>query len=136
MTKKEIIKQELQSIVEVLDGSYQMGIDKPSFIKREIKVVDLDKLAEFLVKYIDIKAEDLIRKSLAEKEALVKELQGAIDKINTLSGLIPICAWCKKIRNDQGYWQTVEQYVSEHSRAEFSHSMCPDCEKKYFPEKE
>ena len=83
-----------------------------------------------------IKAEELIRTSLAEKEAMVKELQGAIDKIKTLSGLIPICAWCKKVRDDKGYWQTVEQYMSEHSQAEFTHSMCPDCEKKYFPQKE
>jgi ABC-type sugar transport system permease subunit len=76
------------------------------------------------------------KKTLAEKEALVKELHGALDKINTLSGLIPICSWCKKIRNDQGYWQTVEHYIAEHSQAEFTHGMCPDCAKKYFPEKE
>jgi hypothetical protein len=51
-------------------------------------------------------------------------------KIRTLTGLIPI----KKIRDDRGYWQTVEQYIQEHSKAEFTHGMCPDCQKKYFPE--
>jgi CheY-like chemotaxis protein len=70
----------------------------------------------------------------SEREALIKELQEAIAKIKTLSGLIPICAWCKKIRDDQGYWQTVEQYIKEHSPAEFTHSICPECQKKYFPE--
>jgi len=54
-----------------------------------------------------------------------------MSKIKTLSGLIPICAWCKKIRNDQGYWQTVEHYIEEHSQAEFTHGMCPDCQKKF-----
>jgi CheY-like chemotaxis protein len=69
-----------------------------------------------------------------QREALIKELQEAMSKIKTLSGLIPICAWCKKIRDDQGYWQTVEQYVKEHSQAEFTHGMCPECQKKYMPE--
>jgi hypothetical protein len=57
-----------------------------------------------------------------------------MSKIKTLTGLIPICAWCKKIRDDRGYWQTVEQYIREHSQADFTHGMCPDCQKKYFPE--
>ena len=69
-----------------------------------------------------------------EKDAFIKKLQDAAAKINTLSGLIPMCAWCKKIRNDQGYWQGVEQYISEHSKADFTHSICADCQKKYFPE--
>jgi two-component system, response regulator PdtaR len=66
-----------------------------------------------------------------EREKLLRELQEAMSKIKTLSGLIPICAWCKKIRDDKGYWHTVEQYVEEHSQAEFTHGMCPDCQKKY-----
>ena len=69
----------------------------------------------------------------SEREALIKELQEALAKIKTLSGLIPICAWCKKIRDDKGYWQAVEEYIQEHSKAEFTHGMCPECEKKYFP---
>jgi CheY-like chemotaxis protein len=69
-----------------------------------------------------------------QREVLIKDLQEAMSKIKTLSGLIPICAWCKKIRDDQGYWQTVEQYVKEHSQADFTHGMCPECQKKYMPE--
>jgi ABC-type multidrug transport system fused ATPase/permease subunit len=82
------------------------------------------------------RAENLIRTTLAEKEIMANKLQSALAEIKTLSGLVPICAWCKKIRDDKGYWQTVEQYVSEHSQAEFTHSMCPECAKKYFDENE
>jgi CheY-like chemotaxis protein len=70
----------------------------------------------------------------AERERLIAELQDALATIKTLSGLIPICAWCKQIRNDKGYWQAVEQYIRERSTAEFTHSICPDCMRKFFPE--
>jgi len=70
----------------------------------------------------------------AEREQLIAELQEALAKVETLSGLIPICAWCKKIRDDVGYWQAVEKYIEEHSRAEFTHGICPECLKKVYPE--
>ena len=63
-----------------------------------------------------------------------EELQKALAKIKTLSGLLPICASCKKIRDDQGYWTQLESYISEHSEAEFTHGCCPDCMKKLYPE--
>ncbi len=69
-----------------------------------------------------------------EREELITELQEALATIKTLSGLIPICAWCKQIRNDTGYWQAVEQYIAEHSKAEFTHGICPKCQEKYFPD--
>ena len=56
-----------------------------------------------------------------------RELQEALAKVKTLSGLLPICSNCKKIRDDRGYWQQVERYVQDHSQAEFTHSLCPDC---------
>ena len=62
-----------------------------------------------------------------------KELEDALEEIKTLSGFIPICAHCKKIRDDKGYWNQVEQYISKHSEAKFSHSICPDCMKKLYP---
>ena len=62
------------------------------------------------------------------------ELQEALAKIKTLSGLLPICASCKKIRDDKGYWNRIETYISDHSEAEFSHSICPECTKKLYPE--
>jgi CheY-like chemotaxis protein len=63
-----------------------------------------------------------------------EELQTALAKIKTLSGLLPICASCKKIRDDQGYWTQLEYYISEHSEAEFTHGCCPECMKKLYPE--
>ena len=67
----------------------------------------------------------------AEREKLVVELREALANIKTLSGLIPICAWCKSIRSDKGYWQNVEVYVRDHSEANFSHSICPSCQEKF-----
>jgi GAF domain-containing protein len=67
-----------------------------------------------------------------ERERVIVELQDALARINTLHGLIPICASCKKIRDDQGYWNQIEQYIGEHSDAEFSHSVCPTCAKELY----
>ncbi len=64
----------------------------------------------------------------------IKELRQALDTVKTLSGLIPICSGCKKIRDDQGYWKQVESYICEHTDARFSHGICPDCMKTYYPE--
>jgi len=75
-----------------------------------------------------------IRKRIKEKEnaegernRYVKELQQALAEVKSLSGLLPICAHCKKIRDDKGYWNQIEGYIQKHSEAEFSHSMCPEC---------
>ena len=72
------------------------------------------------------------RKAEEEKERLIVELQEALANVKTLSGLLPICANCKKIRDDDGYWMRVEQYFTEHSGAQFSHGICPDCGKQLY----
>ena len=69
-----------------------------------------------------------------EKEKLITELQAALEEIQTLGGLLPICTTCKKIRNDQGFWTQVEEYITEHSSAKFSHSMCPNCLDELYPD--
>ncbi len=69
-----------------------------------------------------------------EKENLIHDLQKALAEIRTLQGIVPICSHCKKIRDDSGYWKALESYIQEHSEASFSHGICPDCAKKYFPE--
>jgi DNA-binding NtrC family response regulator len=69
----------------------------------------------------------------AERQRLIVELQSALAKVKALSGLIPICAWCKKIRSDEGYWQELESYVSAHLDTQFSHGICPECRKSRFP---
>ncbi len=71
---------------------------------------------------------------LTELEKANRELQKALSEIKELSGLLPICSSCKKIRNDNGYWEQIEGYIRDHSKAEFSHSICPDCAKKLYPE--
>jgi len=74
--------------------------------------------------------------SLSETTLKLKnrELEAAFNEIRQLRGIIPICASCKKIRDDKGFWHQVEVYVSEHSEAKFSHGICPDCVKKLYPE--
>jgi PAS domain S-box-containing protein len=69
-----------------------------------------------------------------EREKLIDELQSALAEIKTLRGIIPICASCKKIRDDEGYWHDVAVYIRDHSEAEFSHGICPDCAKKLYPD--
>lgn len=69
-----------------------------------------------------------------EKEKLILKLKEALDKVKVLSGLLPTCASCKKIRNDKGDWEQIESYISKHSEAKFSHGVCPECTKKLYPE--
>ncbi len=69
-----------------------------------------------------------------QRDRFVRELQEALEKVTMLSGLLPICSGCKKIRNDQGYWQQVEGYIMEHSSARFTHGLCPECLKKHYPD--
>jgi len=79
---------------------------------------------------------DVTDKRLAEMhlEKTVVDLRRALTEVRTLSGLLPICSSCKKIRDDTGYWKDVETYISQHSTAEFSHGICPDCMQKLYPE--
>jgi len=72
-----------------------------------------------------------LQSGLAER---VHELQEALSHIKTLQGILPICMHCHKIRDDQDAWQKLEQYVTQHSEAQFSHSLCPECMKKYYPD--
>jgi PAS domain S-box-containing protein len=80
--------------------------------------------------------EDITQRKVAqqERENLIVELREALGKVKTLSGLLPICASCKKIRDDHGYWNQIEVYIQEHSDAAFTHSFCPDCALRLYPE--
>ncbi len=81
-------------------------------------------------------ARDITRRKAEEQERLrlIQELTDALTQVKTLSGLLPICASCKKIRNDNGYWEAVETYISEHSDADFTHGICPECVQRLYPE--
>jgi len=69
-----------------------------------------------------------------ERERLIKELQEALTRVKSLSGLLPICASCRKIRDKQGAWHNLEAYIRSHTEADFSHGICPDCRRTLYPE--
>lgn len=74
-----------------------------------------------------------IRRSLElERNRLISELQESLAKVKLLSGMLPVCSHCKKIRDDNGYWSQIESYIKEHSEAEFTHGICPDCAEKLY----
>lgn len=75
-----------------------------------------------------------VKKAEAEREQLIGNLREALENVKTLKGLLPICAQCKKIRDDDGFWQQVESYIEDQLDTEFSHGMCPDCLKETYPE--
>lgn len=102
--------------------------------RADVKIEDrpvlsiLKQIAEIEEELTEAQAE-IIRRKEAE-EALLK----ALKEVKTLRGMIPICAGCKSIRNDEGYWERIEIYIQAHSDAQFSHGLCPDCQKEYFPD--
>ncbi len=95
------------------------------YIVKPFRERDLSIAIEFALYKVEIEH---------EKNNLIQKLEDARARIKTLSGLLPICAACKKIRDDKGYWNQIELYVKEHSEAEFTHSLCPECGKKLYPE--
>ena len=86
--------------------------------------------------YADGISSDITSSKMAEKEKefLIEQLNMKIDQIKVLTGLLPICSSCKKIRDDQGYWNQIDTYIQEHSDVKFSHGICPDCAKRLYPE--
>jgi sigma-B regulation protein RsbU (phosphoserine phosphatase) len=108
-----------EDIVEGLEGGADDYIIKP-FNKDELRA-----RVEVGCRFIELE------NALADQ---VEELQKALDHIQTLQGIIPICSHCHKIRNDQESWERIENYIEHHSTARFSHSVCPECLDKYYPE--
>jgi hypothetical protein len=74
------------------------------------------------------------KKSLLEREGLIAKLQEALEEVNLLSGLLSICASCKRIKNERDTWEPLESYLQSHSEAKFSHGVCPDCLRKLYPD--
>ena len=120
-----------------LEESFRAGAG--DFIEKPVNPMELlaRVRSALRIKYShDRLREEIQQRMEAEiaKERVIAELQAALGEIKTLSGLLPICAACKKIRNDTGYWMQIEGYISTHSKAEFTHSICPDCTRKYMDE--
>lgn len=103
----------------------ETGIENPF----KVIFLDLDKANN------DLRKENEVRlKIQMENEKLIDDLQQAVEEITTLQGMLPICSYCKNIRDDQGYWNSIESYFSKHSELIFSHGLCPDCAQKHYPE--
>jgi len=93
----------------------------------------IDHIAGVFFNATELKeAQEKRKKAEREREKVILELQDALAQVKTLKGLLPICSHCKKIRNDEGYWQTLEKYLHEHSEAKLTHGICPDCLKRYY----
>jgi uncharacterized PurR-regulated membrane protein YhhQ (DUF165 family) len=95
----------------------------------------LKQVAEIKIE-LSLAQQEIEQRKEAEKQrdTVIKELQKALSEVKTLRGFLPICANCKRIRDDHGYWNQIETYIRSHSEAEFSHSICPDCAQKLYPE--
>jgi len=119
----------------IIEAVYKISLGETKYIwlkdQATIEIYEQDKICLSLG-YLTIVTKEM--KAEEEREKLVLELQGALENVKTLSGLLPICANCKKIRDDKGYWNQIEAYISDHSEADFSHSICPECAKKLYPD--
>jgi YesN/AraC family two-component response regulator len=125
----KIILTTAHSDASILINSIEVGIDK--YIMKPLDIASLFSAVEKCAENIVL--EKKIQQQNKEKDELIAKLQDALDNVKNLSGLLPICSSCKKIRDDKGYWQQIESYIREHSDAQFSHGVCPDCLKKLYP---
>ncbi len=89
-------------------------------------------IAALLGSLIIFIAGSMLDKKEREQQKIIKSLQEALLEIKTLQGIVPICSFCKNIRDDKGFWNQVEAYVSQHTEAEFSHGIRPDCLEKHY----
>ncbi len=113
------VKHEPEEIAQALEA----GAD--DFVTKPFNAVELQARIKAGVRTVRL------------QKALIKnivELEDALDHVEQLRGILPICAWCKKVRDDSNYWESVEEYVRKHSKAVFTHSICPECIKKNYPE--
>ncbi len=115
--------------VQELASSFNAMVDRVQAAKEDLERRVAERTAD-----LSAANEELVRLN-RDKEAAIVKLKEALDKISTLRGLLPICARCKKIRDDQGYWQQIEVYISDHTEADFTHGICPDCARAIYPKR-
>lgn len=123
MLKEYGTLQDLEMPVMAKDGTLHTGLFSGSIIKSQGR--------EFMLTVMI----DISRQKQAERdrEQTIVELRSALEQIKTLQGILPMCASCKKIRDDKGYWEQVEAYISRHTDAQFSHGICPECKERLYP---
>jgi len=123
-------EQHMQIRDKWLSVRYEHGIAKADILKWISIIVAISII---IVIMVVIRNKRLIRENAARAK-IIGELKHALDEIETLRGILPICSYCKQIRDDKGYWNQIESYIKKHSEADFSHSICPACAKKHFPD--
>ena len=126
---------------EVLRSGMRQDVERDMFLCRDGSFLPVsyvaapiregDRVAAAVIAFQDITMRQLVEE---ERERLIEELKEALENVKTLKGLLPICAQCKRIRDDSGYWNQIEAYVRDHTDAEFSHALCPDCAVKLYPD--
>ena len=127
----------LNELVEQYQRESEKGILRLQRLERTVMVITIFVLllmAGFIFRPLVIRLQaHLIEREQAEaeREKLIVELREALANVKTLRGLVPICASCKKIRDDQGYWNILEDYIAKHSEADFTHGLCPECKQKF-----
>jgi len=118
--QKYFINSDRMQIIDLLLSTYENAVQKTNELKKAHKdLIDIYRQLE--------------QKNI-ELEKLNQNLQHALTEVKTLSGLLPICAHCKKIRDDQGYWSQIETYMGKRIDVEFTHGICPSCASKFFPD--
>lgn len=128
--KTQIIVATAHNDSKFLLEAIEIGVDQ--FV---IKPVELSKLFGAVEKAWAVASREMeLKRHNEEREKLIVELNEALAKVKLLSGFLPICSSCKKIRDDRGYWNSIEKYIIEHSEATFTHGICPDCMKALYPE--
>ncbi len=125
--RKHFLTAERLQIIDLLLSSFETAVTHKLRLEEANTV--LKELNEKLVNEIAER-----KKAERERESLIGQLRQALAEVNKLSGLLPICASCKRIRDDKGYWQQIEGYIRDHSEADFSHGICPECAKKLYPD--
>ena len=118
--QKYFINSDRMQIIDLLLSTYENAVQKTN---------ELNKAHNDLIGIY----RQLEQKNI-ELEKLNQNLQHALTEVKTLSGLLPICAHCKKIRDDQGYWNQIETYMAKRIDVEFTHGICPSCAEKFFPD--
>lgn len=114
--------EEVELVVKDKAGRLHTGLFSGEIVESQGKRV-------FLTLMVDITER---RRAEEDRELVIQELKGALEQIKTLRGIVPICAKCKKIRDDRGYWQQVEAYITRHTAAQFSHGLCPGCAEELY----